>query len=114
MFIGSQVEFESAEEHPYFVYGQGWASCNPEKTLAQYGLRCHQLQVGDVCISLSPRPSLAANNASTTSNSNDNENNSCTSNQEARKKRRWSAPDQFCNDEVQRPVLTKPARKTKE
>lgn len=122
----TQVEFESAEEHPYFVYGQGWASCNPEKTLAQYGLHCHQLQVGDVCISLSPRPSLAGNtNVGSTNSSNDNSNNNSNSNtnttysnsnsnQEARKKRRWSAPDQFCNDELPHPILTKPARKTKE
>uniref|UniRef100_A0A1B6EKJ1 AXH domain-containing protein n=1 Tax=Cuerna arida TaxID=1464854 RepID=A0A1B6EKJ1_9HEMI len=71
----NQVEFESALGHPYFVYGQGWASCDPEKTLSLYGLRCHQLQVGDICISLSPR---------TTSSS-----------PSQGKKRRWSAPDQL-------------------
>lgn len=50
-----QVEVESSLEHPYFVYGQGWASCNPERTLQIYGLKVHHLQVGDILISLTPR-----------------------------------------------------------
>lgn len=41
----AQVEVESTVDHPYFVYGQGWASCRPERTLATYGLKCHLLQV---------------------------------------------------------------------
>ncbi|KAL0271317.1 UNVERIFIED_CONTAM: hypothetical protein PYX00_008444 [Menopon gallinae] len=49
------IEIESTLEHPYFVYGQGWASCSPERTMNYYGLQCHRLQVGDICISLSPR-----------------------------------------------------------
>jgi hypothetical protein len=75
-----QVEFESTLEHPFFVFDQGWASCYPERTLQCYGLKCHQLQVGDVCISLTPR-----------TNSNKRAENP--------RKRRWSAPDQFCNDD---------------
>ena len=39
-------------EHPFFVFGQGWSSCSPERTLQRYGLSCHRLIVGDVCISL--------------------------------------------------------------
>lgn len=42
-------------EHPFFVYGRGWASCRPERTLARYGLRVQRLQVGDVCVSLVAR-----------------------------------------------------------
>jgi ataxin 1/1L len=42
-------------EHPFFVYGQGWASCNPEGSLRLFGLKCQRLQVGDICISLKPR-----------------------------------------------------------
>lgn len=42
-------------EHPFFVYGQGWASCNPEGSMQAFGLKCQRLQVGDVCISLKPR-----------------------------------------------------------
>ncbi|XP_054288222.1 WAS/WASL-interacting protein family member 3-like isoform X1 [Macrosteles quadrilineatus] len=76
----NQVEFESAVGHPYFVYGQGWASCDPDKTLTLYGLRCHQLQVGDICISLSPRATPASDSPGSQG-----------------KKRRWSAPDQFCS-----------------
>lgn len=37
------------------MYGQGWASCNPERTLQIYGLKVHHLQVGDILISLTPR-----------------------------------------------------------
>lgn len=42
-------------EHPFFVYGQGWASCNSEGSMQAFGLKCQRLQVGDVCISLKPR-----------------------------------------------------------
>ncbi|RVE47876.1 hypothetical protein evm_007507 [Chilo suppressalis] len=51
----SQVELESTVEHPFFVYGRGWASCRPERTLARYGLSVQRLQVGDVCVSLVAR-----------------------------------------------------------
>lgn len=44
-------------EHPYFVMGHGWASCNPERTEHCYGLKVHKLQVGDILISLTPRES---------------------------------------------------------
>jgi hypothetical protein len=42
-------------EHPFFVYGQGWASCDPDGSMQAFGLKCQRLQVGDVCISLKPR-----------------------------------------------------------
>ncbi|MCP4061230.1 MAG: hypothetical protein GY738_28935, partial [Pseudoalteromonas sp.] len=42
-------------EHPFFVIGQGWSSYNPNRSLALYGLQCHKLQVGDICISLTHR-----------------------------------------------------------
>lgn len=51
----TQVEFEAIFEHPFFVYGQGWASCHPERTLQCYGLKVHRLQVGDILVSLTPR-----------------------------------------------------------
>lgn len=47
-------------EHPYFVMGHGWASCNPERTELCYGLKVHKLQVGDILISLTPRESAAS------------------------------------------------------
>nr|CAD7206244.1 unnamed protein product [Timema douglasi] len=74
------VELESRLDHPFFVYGQGWASCLPERSLQSYGLQCHRLQVGDICISLSPRPSAASVSPNATASS---------------RKRRWSAPDHF-------------------
>lgn len=45
-------------DHPFFVYGQGWASCNPEMSLEMFGLKCQRLQVGDICISLTKREQL--------------------------------------------------------
>ena len=43
---------EATLEHPFFVYSRGWSSCNPQRTYNHYGLRCDQLAVGDVCVSL--------------------------------------------------------------
>ncbi|XP_068918206.1 uncharacterized protein Atx-1 [Tenebrio molitor] len=51
----TQVEVESTMEHPFFVFGQGWASCCPERTQQCYRLKVHRLQVGDILISLTPR-----------------------------------------------------------
>jgi len=47
-----QVTVEATLEHPFFVFGQGWSSCEPQCTFSRYGLQCHRLSVGDVCISL--------------------------------------------------------------
>ena len=46
---------EKPSDHPFYVYEQGWASCKPDLTLAEYGLPCQQLKVGDVCVFLSDR-----------------------------------------------------------
>lgn len=45
---------EVLPSHPLFVYGQGWASCNPQLSFELYELKCQQLQVGDICLSLVP------------------------------------------------------------
>ncbi|XP_048755425.1 uncharacterized protein LOC125666259 isoform X1 [Ostrea edulis] len=47
-----QVTVEATLEHPFFVFGQGWSSCEPDRSLHRYGLDCQKLSVGDVCISL--------------------------------------------------------------
>lgn len=47
-----QVTVEATLEHPFFVFNQGWSSCDPERTLQRYGLECRKLSVYDVCISL--------------------------------------------------------------
>ncbi|XP_054883130.1 uncharacterized protein LOC129358250 [Poeciliopsis prolifica] len=41
-------------EYPFFVRGQGWSSCSPQKTARLCGLQCRQLSVGDVCLALTP------------------------------------------------------------
>ncbi|XP_067274098.1 ataxin-1-like [Pseudorasbora parva] len=48
----SKVTIDVPPEHPFFVFGQGWSSCSPERTAQLYGLTCHHLQVGDVCVSV--------------------------------------------------------------
>ncbi|KAL5021316.1 hypothetical protein ScPMuIL_000471 [Solemya velum] len=47
-----QVTVEATLEHPFFVFGQGWSSCDPQRTHHRYDLQCQKLSVGDVCISL--------------------------------------------------------------
>ncbi|XP_076879896.1 ataxin-1-like [Brachyhypopomus gauderio] len=60
----SRVTIDVPPEHPFFVFGQGWSSCSPERTAQLYGLACHHLQVGDVCVSVAlqqqtvPQPRL--------------------------------------------------------
>ena len=58
-----QVTVQASIEHPFFVFGQGWSSVNPERTLSRYRLPCKQLKVGDICISLTHRhdPSSTTN-----------------------------------------------------
>ncbi|XP_061133272.1 ataxin-1-like [Syngnathus typhle] len=48
----SKVTIDVPPEHPFFVFGQGWSSYSPERTAQLYGLACHQMQVGDVCVSI--------------------------------------------------------------
>ncbi|XP_035251612.1 ataxin-1-like [Anguilla anguilla] len=48
----NKVTIDVPPEHPFFVFGQGWSSCSPEGTAKLYGLACHHLQVGDVCVSI--------------------------------------------------------------
>ncbi|KAF5305608.1 hypothetical protein FQR65_LT07688 [Abscondita terminalis] len=145
----TQVEFEASLEHPFFVYGQGWASCAPDRTLQIYGLKVHRLQVGDILISLTPREtttnatisstrgSTIITTATTTAvtarqvsataeptvhsyhmvnpgqnlpnssgvnyhpNVNSQQNNTVSPDCSNSKKRRWSAPDQVCDENEQ-------------
>nr|XP_015212340.1 PREDICTED: ataxin-1 [Lepisosteus oculatus] len=48
----AQVSVEVLVEYPFFVFGQGWSSCCPERTTQLFELPCAKLAVGDVCISL--------------------------------------------------------------
>lgn len=42
---------EVLPQQPFYVYGHGWASCNPDASMQAYELHCKKLQVGDVCMS---------------------------------------------------------------
>lgn len=63
----SRTDIEATIEHPFFVYGQGWASCCPEKSLHHFGLKCQKLQVGDICLSLIPREKPKTSHSSSSS-----------------------------------------------
>uniref|UniRef100_A0A1I7UXM8 AXH domain-containing protein n=1 Tax=Caenorhabditis tropicalis TaxID=1561998 RepID=A0A1I7UXM8_9PELO len=52
-----QVSLKCQIEHPFFVLGKGWSSCNPRKSGENYGLDCENLQVDDVCIVLTRKES---------------------------------------------------------
>lgn len=56
----SKVTIDVPPEHPFFVFGQGWSSCNAERTAQLYGLTCHHLQVGDVCVSVTMQQQAAS------------------------------------------------------
>ena len=53
--LSPQVRVEVLVEYPFFVFGQGWSSCCPDKTTQLLELSCAKLSVGDVCISLTLR-----------------------------------------------------------
>ncbi|XP_066529195.1 ataxin-1-like [Hoplias malabaricus] len=46
------------EEYPFFVRDRGWSSCSPQRSVQLYGLPCRQLCSGDICLALTPMPSL--------------------------------------------------------
>lgn len=52
LLLFPQVSVEVLVEYPFFVFGQGWSSCCPERTSQLFDLPCSKLSVGDVCISL--------------------------------------------------------------
>uniref|UniRef100_A0A8C2EQR5 Ataxin 1b n=1 Tax=Cyprinus carpio TaxID=7962 RepID=A0A8C2EQR5_CYPCA len=54
----AQVCVEVLVEYPFFVFGQGWSSCCPDRTTQLLALSCAKLSVGDVCISLTFKNSL--------------------------------------------------------
>lgn len=54
----SKVTIDVPPEHPFFVFGQGWSSCSPDRTAQMYGLACHHLQVGDMCVSITLQQQL--------------------------------------------------------
>uniref|UniRef100_A0A672MQ12 Ataxin 1 like n=1 Tax=Sinocyclocheilus grahami TaxID=75366 RepID=A0A672MQ12_SINGR len=56
----SKVTIDVPPEHPFFVFGQGWSSCSPERTAQLYGLTCQHLQVGDVCVSVTLQQQTAS------------------------------------------------------
>ncbi|XP_042204738.1 MAGE-like protein 2 [Homarus americanus] len=51
----TQVSVEASLDHPFFVFHSGWSSCSPELTQKKYDLKVRQLQVGDICVSLTKK-----------------------------------------------------------
>jgi len=58
-----EVKVTAPPEHPFFVYGRSWSSLSPEASMTRYGLECHQLSIGDVCISLTQSQQSAASSS---------------------------------------------------
>ena len=49
----TSLQAEVTADHPFFVKGTdrpSWASFNPAATELRYGISCHILQRGDVCV----------------------------------------------------------------
>ncbi|XP_020624888.1 HMG box-containing protein 1-like [Orbicella faveolata] len=49
----TSLQAEIFADHPFFVRGTdrpSWASFNPAATELRYGISCHMLQRGDVCV----------------------------------------------------------------
>ncbi|CAD6184107.1 unnamed protein product [Caenorhabditis auriculariae] len=56
--VGVHLEVISLKaqcEHPFYVLGKGWCSCEPTKTAETYGLETMPLEVGDVCMVLTKK-----------------------------------------------------------
>nr|XP_017213765.1 uncharacterized protein LOC101886356 [Danio rerio] len=56
----SQLSLEVSEGMPFFVYGHGWSSCNPQHTSQNCKLQCRQLAVGDLCLALTRMPASSS------------------------------------------------------
>ncbi|RCN38354.1 Ataxin-1 and HBP1 module [Ancylostoma caninum] len=41
----ARATLEPQLEHPFFVLGKGWCSCDPHRTAETYGLECQELKV---------------------------------------------------------------------
>lgn len=106
--LSQQVDIETRVEHPFFVYGQGWKSFNPQESFKSLKLECQRLQVGDICLSLKPRKLNESLNLTTKSRNHRQQNstkifNEVKNSQEFKdgfeydeyKKRRWSASEVY-------------------
>nr|CAH7731547.1 unnamed protein product [Callosobruchus chinensis] len=99
----AQVEVESLASHPYFVMGAGWASCDPSATNLRYGLKVQRLQA-NTHLQQQHHPSVStqsqpinlhfSSHAPTIAPPMSPESAAAA----AARKRRWSAPDQICEE----------------
>lgn len=53
-----QVIMEVSVIQPFFVVHQGWASCDPPRTVDKLKLECNQLRPGDICFTLASNSAL--------------------------------------------------------
>uniref|UniRef100_A0A8C6T6M1 Ataxin 1-like n=1 Tax=Neogobius melanostomus TaxID=47308 RepID=A0A8C6T6M1_9GOBI len=87
----SKVTIDVPPEHPFFVFGQGWSSCSPERTAQLYGLPSHHLQVGDVCVSITLQQQEQQKKLQQL-HSQQQQVNTLTAGQTGASLRRWSSP----------------------
>ena len=55
--VALQITVEAPVEHPFLVYNKGWCSVNPAMSMQRYKLVCNTLVIGDLCASLTLKPS---------------------------------------------------------
>ncbi|KAF7255073.1 hypothetical protein EG68_08124 [Paragonimus skrjabini miyazakii] len=53
-----KLSLEASLDQPFYVYGFGWSSADPEATRTHWGLASRQLTVGDICLALIRQPTV--------------------------------------------------------
>ncbi|KAF8565402.1 hypothetical protein P879_10211 [Paragonimus westermani] len=52
LLMHKKLSLEASVDQPFYVYGFGWSSADPETTRTRWGLISRQLTVGDICLAL--------------------------------------------------------------
>lgn len=50
--VDKKLVLNVANDYPFFVYGHGWSSIEPNLTFNQQDLSCRQLKTDDICLVL--------------------------------------------------------------
>ncbi|CAF0723306.1 unnamed protein product [Didymodactylos carnosus] len=58
--LQKRIIYDVLEEMPFFVYQQTWSSINPNKTRTVCGLKCRQLEKGDLIIAAMEQDNLTS------------------------------------------------------
>lgn len=50
--LEGDITLRNTDDHPYYVFGKGICSFNPQQTFANYGLKAEKIELGDQCYTL--------------------------------------------------------------